>query len=649
VALLVMFPAAFFAGSTLPLFTISLLRKGQGERAIGRVYAANTFGAIIGVFAVVHLLIPRLGLHLSLLLAALLDIVLGVVLLSLFGAARAERDKRIGLAVGVAMFAIALVFGRVDPLVASSGVYRTGYLIDPSEARVRFMADGKTATVSVLESTAGDITTIATNGKPDAGLAPSFTQPPLGDEVTMIMMAALPLSMHPHPSDVGAIGWGSGLTTHTVLGSGLVRRMETVEIEPAMYQGARRFEGRVWRAYHDPRSVVVFDDARTYFSAGQKQYDVLISEPSNPWVSGVASLFTDEFYGFARRHIKPGGIFVQWIQTYEFSDALQARIVASLLNRFPQVEVYLSNSTDLVFIATDKIPPRPDPGLLRYTPLDAELARVGIANSSALRLRRLGGREVLEAYVRMYGVQEGHSDFYPVVSLFAPKSRFMGETAGMLPLLAQNGMPVLDLLDGRVPLARSELDAHDNVSSLVGFENFAGLVTDAFTDPAALATLHQRSPDEAGEIERLLAVSKAPIPDAQLPAWSADLAGLARYSLGALPSQELRASWIEPGWLGAGQGAEVQAVMAAYRAAALRDAAAMQATASAVLARRAPLAVEMRQQMLTIAMTGAIAKGNPEDVRSLAARYGAGLPAGDDDAKVRRFLLAWARRAPVAR
>jgi spermidine synthase len=645
VALLVMFPTAFFAGSTLPLFTMSLLRRGQGERAVGWVYASNTLGAIVGVFAVVHLLIPILGLRLSLLLAASVDIALGVVLLAWFGEGRAQLDKRLGLAAGLAMLVVALLFGRVDPLAAASGVYRDGKLLDARHDRVRFLADGKTATVAVFESGDGRGITIATNGKPDAGMTRSFRLEPLADEVTMVMLGALPLALHEHPTDVAAIGWGSGLTTHTVLGSPRVKRMETVEIEPAMVHGARSFGERVRRAYEDPRSHIVYEDARTWFSAARRKYDVIISEPSNPWVSGVASLYTEEFYGFTGHHLKPGGLFVQWLQSYEISDELQARMVSALLKRFRYADAYLTNSTDLVLVASDSPLPPVDWKRLSYDDLETELARVGLVNDQALALRRVGGRGVLEAYVRMNGAQVGHSDFYPEVALRAPLARYKGDFALELPSLGQNGMPVLDAVDGRKVPNFDDIVPWDRSSSQVAYQVYSKVVNQAFHDPRAMADLKSgNGRSEAKAIESLLALSRQPVAMESMPRWSANLAQLAQFGPGALAPEDLKSSWIDATWLSPGQGPLVSAVMAAYRAAALRDAAGMRANATQVLAdATAPIAPQMREQMLVIALAGAAGQGDRPGMLALQSKYGRAIPASDTYDLVRRFLLAWAQ------
>ena len=267
IAIAIMLPAAFFAGTTLPLFTVALLRAGQGERAIGRVYAWNTLGAILGVFAAIHLLIPFLGLKLALCVAAIVDIGIGLFLLR----AQAE-DKRSMLRFAVAggLAAVALVLAvRVpfDPMTMASGVFRHGRTSLMADDRILYYRDGKTSSVSVVVTPQGSVQ-IATNGKIDASIAMKDGVEPIVDEPTMTMAAALPLAMHADPKRVGVIGFGSGLTTHTLLGDSRVERVDTIEIEEAMVAGAQAFGDRVKRAYTDPRSRIVIDDAKSYF-AGQ--------------------------------------------------------------------------------------------------------------------------------------------------------------------------------------------------------------------------------------------------------------------------------------------------------------------------------------------------------------------------------------------
>ena len=215
IALLIMLPATFVAGTTLPLLTFILLNRGHGERTIGSVYAANTVGAIVGVLAAVHLLMPALGVKGVVVIGAGLDLALGLVLLTL----ALPAGRRLELTVGAAAAAFAVTFSVVavhlDPLQLVSGVYRTGAARKTSEAQVVFLRDGKTASIALLGDGKGSLL-ISTNGKTDAMLrAPHEEASP--DEATMILAGALALAHHPQARTAANIGFGSGLTTHTLL------------------------------------------------------------------------------------------------------------------------------------------------------------------------------------------------------------------------------------------------------------------------------------------------------------------------------------------------------------------------------------------------------------------------------------------------
>lgn len=431
IAGLVMFPAAFFAGMTLPLLTLALLRAGQGERAIGQAYAFNTLGAIVGVLAAIHLLMPLLGLKYALLVAAVVDIVLGLVLLQRLRLAAPGRLRsplwQAG-ALGVAGVVAAVVLVRFDPLVLNSSVYRHGTARLADTATMLFSRDGQTATVAVYESTQpiGRMRAIATNGKVDAGMAVSMAQAPTSDESTMILLAALPLALRDDYQRVGVIGFGSGLSTHTLLGDQRVGRVETVEIEPAMVEGARLFGERVERAFNDPRSHVVIDDAKSYFAASPRKYDLIISEPSNPWVGGTAALFSDEFYAFVPQQLNEGGVFVQWLQLYEITPELVSSVLAGLLEQFSDVRAYLANRGDLILVATPKgtLPPMKD-SLFQQPQLRGELARIGVHSVADLENALSMDDAALRAFVPLYPAAR-NSDYFPTLKLNAPVARFQG-------------------------------------------------------------------------------------------------------------------------------------------------------------------------------------------------------------------------------
>lgn len=167
----------------------------------------------------------------------------------------------------------------------------------------------------------------------------------------MVMAGLLALSHHPDARRVANIAFGSGLTTQTLASSSLPQEIVSVEIEPAIVAAARSFGARVALAYTDPRSHIVIDDARAYFSGGDQRFDIIVSEPSNPWVNGVAKLFSQEFYDFVPRHLNEGGLLVQWYR-YEMSDRTLLSILAALNSRFADYAIYTSSEFDLLIVAS---------------------------------------------------------------------------------------------------------------------------------------------------------------------------------------------------------------------------------------------------------------------------------------------------------
>src|SRR5260370_22983490 len=214
----------------------------------------------------------------------------------------------------------------------ASGVFGRGDLYSANDADVLFHRHGKPTTVSLMDF--GTDRSMRTNGKSDGAINMDPNGARVSDEITMTLTAAIPLAYRPDATSAAVIGIGTGLTTHTLLGSSALRSVETIEIEPAMAEASRRFAPRNTNAFADPRSHIVFDDAKTFFSTHNRKYDIIVSEPSNPWVSGVSSLFTGEFYRLARRHLNAGGILVQWFQMYEIDASLVAPVLRALGENF---------------------------------------------------------------------------------------------------------------------------------------------------------------------------------------------------------------------------------------------------------------------------------------------------------------------------
>ena len=447
IALAVMLPTTFCAGMTLPLITYVLLQAGKGERSIGAVYAANTVGAIVGVFFAVHIGLPLLGLKPLVMAGAAVDMLLGLLLLwrqrqrGVWGLPLLVSSACCGLAIAATLLFVHLDFYRM-----ASGVYRRSQsALIPGNTQLLFHRDGKTATVDVADTSS--FVSIRTNGKIDATLNMSSVGGSAVDETTMVLAGALPLLLHPQARTAANIGMGSGLTTHVLLSTPTLAAVDTIEIEAGMIEGAKHFWPRNARAYTDPRSHLHIDDAKTFFSSHQTRYDIIVSEPSNPWVSGVAGLFSKEFYGLlANRHLADGGIFVQWLQLYEFDLRLLTSVLKALSPNFADYAVYVTLPGDILIVASrgHALPPL-DTNAFDQPGVARELNRVGIRGIQDVALRQLADRRLLTPWLATLSVPP-NSDYAPLIDQDAPRLRFLEREAGELMSLGNGVLPVLEIL-----------------------------------------------------------------------------------------------------------------------------------------------------------------------------------------------------------
>jgi spermidine synthase len=448
----VMLPATICAGMTLPLITALLLRQGFGERQVGQVYGINTFGAIAGVLVAVHLLIPVIGLKWTLAAAAAIDVILGVGLLAL-ALERVPRPRPRGpvialaaAAVGAAVLLVAIPsLSPLDPSRMASGVFRHGQArVDETQRKILFHQDGRTATISVVQAPNGT-RSLLTNGKSEGATHPQRGQRPSSDDHTMVLLGALGPLHHPKARTAAVIGLGTGSTSAVLLESPAITQLDTIEIEPLMVDAAQYFRPRNDRVFTDPRSRMVIDDARAHFAKVRARYDLVVSEPSNPWVSGVAGLFTTEFYEHVAAHLAPDGHFVQWLHLYEASPELVASILGAFTSVFPEFKAYATNDVDVVLVARrDGRPPTIDSQTLDAMPgMRERLVELGITSADILRSHDAGRANAIQLLAHSYFVQP-NSDFYPHVDQFAARDRFRMRTATSLFSLRDAPVPILD-------------------------------------------------------------------------------------------------------------------------------------------------------------------------------------------------------------
>lgn len=372
-SMLLEFVPAVAMGILFPLF-VHLTQESAARvgRAVGDVYAWNTFGSIFGASMTAVLLFPLIGTAGSLALAA------SAYLLALLLVLPLSQPIGLGLAAAtlfVGGTSIAMIRQPGDPLLTNMGMYMYGNQRDRlHDIEQLYFAEGASSNVLVVNT--NNSTSLRVNGKVDAsdGL----------DMQTQIGLAYFPRMFNPRAKDVLVIGFGSGTTS----GVSLLfpeTRVTCCEIEPAVYGAAEHFAHINHKPYEktrqflraerqkqfsdvhrlsasdlesidrDARFQMVFGDGRSTLQGSDKKYDLIISEPSNPWLAGVSNLFTEEFFDAAHKHLNEGGVLAQWIQTYSFTWNDYLMIVRTLKTRFKHCGVVvIANGADTILLASDK-------------------------------------------------------------------------------------------------------------------------------------------------------------------------------------------------------------------------------------------------------------------------------------------------------
>jgi spermidine synthase len=439
----VMLPPTLAMGGLFPAALEAFgLSRSRAARGVGRLYAANSGGAIAGSFAAGFILIPAVGLQRTVLLAAWLYLAVAAALW--WVAARGRSGAWLGpaLAAGLALV-MYIAVPSWNRLLMSSGVYHYGIQTERPLALAElgeqaglgyeevFYREGLVSTVLVArelgvydwlgaDSVPGMI--LVTNGKVDASS--------LADMPTQILSAHIPLLLHREPRSVLVIGLASGTTAGSALRHDL-ESLDVVEIEPAVVEASRAFDFVNGRPLADPRTRLSVADGRTFLLLGEERFDVIISEPSNPWMSGASNLFTLEFFQIARERLAEGGIFVQWIQMYGLSPENLEVVLRTFRTVFPEAFVFNTIPyTDLLLIGTVE-PLRIDVEELEWRAgrptVREDLRRVGVEGAAQLLARgRLGPAQLAELVAAAPGPSLLNTDDNAWIEFRAPLDLHQG-------------------------------------------------------------------------------------------------------------------------------------------------------------------------------------------------------------------------------
>jgi len=450
--LLILVPT-FTMGAAVPMAvkicTTDVKRVG---RFFGNVYALNTLGAIIGAFIAGFVLIPWLGARNSILIGVAMNIfVAGMLFL---WAPTQALPRRMASSVATALIAILVWYplSSWDASVLSSGPYlyadeyrrtSTKKGIDlgtamKAERQLIYFKEGLHALVSVEKSPNGDVS-LGINGKTDASAKG-------GDVATQLMVGHLPLLLHPDAADVLVIGLGSGMTLGAVE-KHPVKAIDMVEIEPAVVEANEYFREFTGNSLEDSRVNLIVADGRNHLALTNRQYDVIISEPSNPWVSGMANLFTREFFNLAKRRLRAEGLMCQWVHAYSMSSVDFKTIVHTFQTVFPNVEVWeASFGNDYMMIGFPQawnIDSRVLMDRLGDGRMKVHLERMHIRGPAAFINKLIIPREAIAEYAKRV---PQHTDDNALLEYSAPRALLRGRSVGLIEELYRHRSEPADLL-----------------------------------------------------------------------------------------------------------------------------------------------------------------------------------------------------------
>ncbi len=372
-AALVMIIPTIALGTVFPVVSsIFVERPSHIGRRLGKAFGLNTFGAMAGAAGAGLILVPVLGMQKTIMLGAVVNLLIGTGIWIF--AVDNSMKQRLALPAGVfvALLVSMWVIEPWSPRIINSGAYiyasRYERMLDNyqevaekrelipemdnwklwelgmKQYELLYYNPGITATVAVMEREDG-VRFLTIDGKTDASTGSK------SDMRTQVMIGQLPLLFSKDPDQVLVVGLGSGVTVGSVL-THPVRVVDCAEISPSVVEAAKLFAESNHHALADRRLKIIQQDARQTLLTSEKQYDVIVSQPSNPWINGESSLFSMDWYEMVHAHLENGGLFLQWLPSYLMREHDLKIIIHTLKSVFPNLSIWTSGSVgDLILLA----------------------------------------------------------------------------------------------------------------------------------------------------------------------------------------------------------------------------------------------------------------------------------------------------------
>ena len=419
--------------------------RTAAARSAGRIYAASTWGTVAGFLLAGFVVVPGLGARLTLAAASGLLLAIGWLLVPrpLRRAPLFAAPLLLLLLPGWdrgAMSAGGFLYGPLYRAALGGTGAPAGAALEQAVARrgrVVFEREDGDGLTTVREAPGGTLS-LQINGKTEASSG--------ADMPTQLLAGHLPLLLRPEAREVLVIGLASGVSLGAVERHP-VRRIRVLEIARGVPQAARLFSGPNRGALDDPRVALVVDDARAWMLARPDRYDAIVSQPSNPWVAGVANLFTTEFYRLARGRLGPEGLLAQWVQAYRIRPDDFRSVVRSFLEVFPDATLWEESAGGGDYFLVGGPGKAPiDLEALARAPRDAwdDLGDAAGRGPIGLLSRFVAGPDALRAFASGAAL---HGDDALTLEWRAPLAMFRDARDRGLPLLALlPRQPVTDLL-----------------------------------------------------------------------------------------------------------------------------------------------------------------------------------------------------------
>jgi spermidine synthase len=434
---LVLFVPIGLSGALLPLLFHELRREVRDLGAVaGRLYAWNTLGSLLGALFGGYLLLFWLDLH-QIYRLAMVALAVGASILTVLVLRPIPRFV-VPVILIPTLGAIALL-PAWSPERLSAGLFRSR-----SEGSLSFLGpdkmfaerdigavvsydDGPASTVTVIDPDgSSENRSILVNGKSDGAL--------LSDYPTMALTALIPALMAESHENCFVIGLGTGVTTGELAALDETKSVTVAEISHGVIEVAPLFDEGNLRASRSPKVDIRRGDAYRTLLQSREVYDVIISEPSNPWVIGVEMLYSREFLEAAREHLAPGGVYAQWFHVYESDPEVVALVLRTYASVFPHISVWFTLGSDMLLLGINQTDRALDVEALeeRFARSDfrAGFERVGIesfAQLAAHELLPLGTVHAVES------PGEIHTLLHPILSYRAARAFFRGRRGTLAP------------------------------------------------------------------------------------------------------------------------------------------------------------------------------------------------------------------------